>query len=85
VDTVVVCGIVTNVCVLFTALDAIQNDFRSGIVSDACACHNPALHEMTLGLYDKFILAPLFCIMTASEITEELERFQAAGITDVAS
>ena len=82
VDTVAVCGIVTNVCVLLTALDAIQNDFRSVIVSDACACHKPALHEMTLGLYDKFILAPLFRIMPASEITEELERFQAAGITD---
>jgi nicotinamidase/pyrazinamidase len=84
-DTVAVCGIVTNVCVLLTALDAIQNDFRSVIVSDACACHKPALHEMTLGLYDKFILAPLFRIMTASEITEELERFQAAGIADVAA
>jgi nicotinamidase/pyrazinamidase len=80
VDTVVVCGIVTNVCVLLTALDAIQNDFRSVIVSDACACHKSSLHETTLGLYDKLILAPLFRIMTASEITKELKQFQAKGI-----
>jgi len=84
VDTVAVCGIVTNVCVLFTALDAIQNDFRSIIVSDACACHKPSVHEMTLSLYEKFILAPLFRIMTASEITEELEESRQAGLAGVA-
>ncbi|MBI4963519.1 MAG: cysteine hydrolase [Desulfomonile tiedjei] len=70
--TVAVCGIVTNVCVLLTALDAVQNDFNSIIVSDACACHKPAIHETTLQLYDKFLLAPIFRVMTVSELTSEL-------------
>ncbi len=74
VDTVVVCGIVTNVCVLLTALDAIQNDFRSVIVSGSCVCHKSSLHKTTLGLYDKFVPAPLFRIMTASEIKAELPQ-----------
>ncbi|HMK34851.1 MAG TPA: isochorismatase family cysteine hydrolase [Desulfomonilaceae bacterium] len=74
VDTVVVCGIVTNVCVLLTAMDAIQNDFRTVIVADACACHKPAIHEATLQLFRGFVLAPLFRIMTADEMIHELEQ-----------
>jgi len=74
VHTVAVCGIVTNVCVLLTAMDAVQNDFNSIIVSDACACHKPAVHEATLQLYDKFLLAPMFRILTVSEMTKELEE-----------
>lgn len=75
VRTVVVCGIVTNVCVLFTAMDAVQNDFSSVIVSDACACHKPELHQMTLQGYDRFVLSPLFRIMNVAEISAELETF----------
>ncbi len=71
VHTVAVCGIMTNVCVLLTALDAVQNDFRSVIVSDASACHKAELHERTLQCYDKFALAPLFRIMTSSEVIAE--------------
>lgn len=73
VHTVAVCGIVTNVCVLLTAMDAVQNDFNAVIVADACACHKPELHEMTLQCYDKFVLAPIFRIMKVAEISAELE------------
>jgi len=72
-ETVVVCGIVTNVCVLLTAMDAIQNDFKAVIIRDACACHKPEIHEMTLGLYDPLILYPLIRIMTADEMVTELD------------
>ncbi|MBI5249297.1 MAG: cysteine hydrolase, partial [Desulfomonile tiedjei] len=72
VDTVAVCGIVTNVCVLLTALDAVQNDFSSIIVSDASACHKPSIHEATLESYRKLILTPIFRIMSASEVVSEL-------------
>jgi nicotinamidase/pyrazinamidase len=73
VDTVAVCGIVTNVCVLLTAFDAVQNDFNSIIVADACACHKQSIHENTLESYGKFILAPIFRIMSASEVVKELK------------
>jgi isochorismate hydrolase len=63
---------VTNVCVLITALDALQNDFRSIIVSDASACFKPELHEMTLESYKYLPLDPLFRIMTAAEVAGEL-------------
>lgn len=74
IHTVGVCGITTNVCVLLTAMDAVQNDFNSIIVSDACACHKPEIHQTTLQLYDKLLLAPMFRILTASELTQELEN-----------
>ena len=76
IHTVVVCGIVTNVCVLLTVMDAIQNDFRAVMVSDACACHKPEIHEMTLQSYSNLILFPLIRVMTASEIANEIAEQQ---------
>ncbi len=74
VHTIAVCGIVTNVCVLLTAMDAIQNDFRAIIVSDACACHRHDLHEATLKLYESFLLLGLFRIMTSAEVKDEIAK-----------
>lgn len=74
VDTVMVCGIMTNVCVLLTALDAIQNDFKSVIISDASACHKREAHDMTLKLYDQFALFPLFRILSSNEIISEISQ-----------
>jgi nicotinamidase/pyrazinamidase len=79
VDTVLVCGIMTHVCVLLSAMDALQHDFRTVIVSDASACYKPELHELTLQLYDKFVLLPLFRIMTVNEVVAELEAAWNAG------
>lgn len=78
VDTVAVCGIVTNVCVLLTALDAIQNDFYSVIISDACAAHKPEIHQMTLQLYETFKVLGLFRIVTSDGIMSELESASKA-------
>jgi len=74
IETVAVCGIMTNVCVLLTALDAIQNDFKTVIVSDASACYKPELHETTLKIYENSALNPLFRIMSASEMISEIEK-----------
>jgi len=72
VETVYVCGIVTNVCVLLTAIDAIQNDFNAVIVSDACACHKPEIHQATLEVYESFAELGFIRFMTVAEVTEEL-------------
>lgn len=71
VDTVAVCGIVTNVCVLLTAFDAVQNDFHAILVSDACACHSRELHESTLKNYEKMVLTPIFRVMNSAQLLEE--------------
>lgn len=73
IETIVVCGIVTNVCVLLTAFDGIQNDFKSIIVSDGSTSYDDSIHEMTLKIYDKFALEPLFRVLPTDRIIEELE------------
>jgi len=70
IDTVAVCGIVTNVCVLLTAFDAVQNDFHAILVSDACACHSRDLHESTLRNYEKMLLTPIFRVMTSAQLID---------------
>jgi ureidoacrylate peracid hydrolase len=48
VDTVVVCGVTTNVCVDSTVRDAFARDLRVVVVADACASTHPALHDASL-------------------------------------
>ncbi|MGO8881013.1 MAG: cysteine hydrolase family protein [Desulfomonilaceae bacterium] len=72
ITTVVVCGIMTNVCVLLTALDALQNDFNTVIVTDASACYKAELHEATLKVYENLPLFPLFRLMPTDEVIAEM-------------
>lgn len=74
VDTVAVAGITTNVCVLMTALDAVQNDIRAVIVSDACACHKQAIHDSVISIYGNTLMVPLLRTLFASELIAELEN-----------
>jgi ureidoacrylate peracid hydrolase len=48
VDTVVVCGVTTNVCVEATARDAFARDLRVVVARDACASTHPDLHHASL-------------------------------------
>ncbi len=65
VDTVAVTGIMTQVCVLATALDALANDFRSVIVEDCCASATEEMHRNCLDLYRKTPVFPLLQVLTA--------------------
>lgn len=48
VDTVIVCGVTTNICVESTVRDAFFRDIRVVVPSDATAAVTPALHEGAL-------------------------------------
>lgn len=74
VNTVAVAGITTNFCVLMTALDAVQNDIRAIIVTDASACHKQSVHDNVLGLFGNTPMFPLLRTLSATEIIDELER-----------
>ncbi len=80
VDTAAIAGISTNVCVLMTALDAVQNDFRSVIVSDACACHDQAVHDNVISMYANTLMVPLLRILSASELLSELKAHYAPSV-----
>ena len=48
VDTVIVCGVTTNICVESTVRDAFFRDIRCVIPADGTAAVTPALHEGAL-------------------------------------
>ena len=68
VDTVLVTGISTHVCVLTTALDAVSHDFRAIIVEDATAAYRPEMHRAVLELYRRGPLEPLLEVRPSDEI-----------------
>lgn len=73
-DTAVVTGIATFGCVLTTALDAVQNDFRAIILEDCCTAAPLELHEDIIRVYKKVPLYPLLRIMKLDEFLDELAK-----------
>lgn len=48
IETIVVCGIVTNGGVATTTRDAHVRDFHTIVLSDGCAGHSPQVHDTTI-------------------------------------
>ena len=63
VDTIVVTGITTQMCVLLTAMDGICLDFKVIILEDCATAHKREVHDSVLNLYRKSSLDPLLRIM----------------------
>ena len=54
-DTLIICGVATNVCVESTARDSMMMNYRTLIVEDACAANSVNAHETSLNsLYLNF-------------------------------
>ena len=51
IDTLLICGTVTNVCVESSARDAAELGYRVTLISDACSGHANGLHEATLNTF----------------------------------
>lgn len=68
-DTVVVTGVWTNVCVRSTAADALANAYKVITISDCCASKTPAMHEH--GLVDLSIFTK---VLTLDEYISAWER-----------
>jgi ureidoacrylate peracid hydrolase len=55
IDTLIFCGVATNVCVESTARDAMMMNYRTVIIEDACAASATEAHEVSLNsLYLNF-------------------------------
>jgi nicotinamidase/pyrazinamidase len=83
VDTIVVTGITTEVCVLMTVVDGLSHDFSAILLEDCCASRSKEFHQGCLSLYRDFALYPLLRIMTLNEFIKEVssqERVQ--GVQD---
>lgn len=71
VDTVVVAGIATHICVLMTLLDAVASDFYAVLLKDCSAATSLEIHENTIKSYENCPLVPLMRIMDSGAFMEE--------------
>ena len=75
VDTVIVCGVTTNICVESTVRDAFFRDIRCVVPADGTAAVTPALHE---GALEDFRYG-FGQVGTVDEIVEALAALPAAA------
>jgi len=55
IDTVLVCGLITSVCVQHSAFGVFEAGYRTLLVTDACADRSRARHEAALALYGDYM------------------------------
>ena len=72
VDTIIVTGITTEVCVLTTVMDGLSHDFSVILLEDCSASRSKEFHQGCLDLYRDFALYPLLRIMTLEEFLKEV-------------
>ena len=76
VDTIVVTGMTTEVCVLMTVMDGLSHDFSAVILEDCTASRNKEFQQGCLSLYRDFALDPLLRIMTLEEFLKEVSSLK---------
>lgn len=70
VDMVVLAGVVTHVCIRYTAVDAYQHDYRAAVASECVDSYDRVQHASTLDHLKWAIAKP----MTSAEIIAALEE-----------
>jgi nicotinamidase-related amidase len=77
VDTIVVTGTVTQICVEDTARGAFHEGFQTVVVSDAVSSFDPELHRATL----RNIEMKFGRVLTTDQLLAELEGAQRSAVT----
>lgn len=72
VNTVVITGINTHVCVFTTAMDSICNDFYTVVLEDCSASRDRGAHQGGIELLRKSRLDPLLRVMSSEEFLKEV-------------
>ncbi len=72
VDTIIVTGMTTEVCVLMTAMDGLSHDFSVILLEDCSASRSREFHQGCLSLYRDSALYPLLRVMTLDEFVKEV-------------
>lgn len=73
ITTLVIGGVVTNVCVETTARDASDLGYGVILVDDACAAHSPEIHEATLLSFQ----GPFGRVRTTDDVVALIEQATA--------
>jgi ureidoacrylate peracid hydrolase len=59
VDELVICGVVTNICVETTVRSAFMRDYPVTLLADCCAAKTRRLHELSLEVLSSYALADI--------------------------
>src|SRR5215469_14019928 len=59
VTDLMICGVVTNICVETTARSAFMRDFPVTLIEDACAANTRRLHELSIEVLSSYELAEI--------------------------
>jgi ureidoacrylate peracid hydrolase len=70
VDDLVVCGVVTNLCVETTIRSAFMRDFPVTLLADCCAAQTRRLHELSLEVLSSYRLARIESITASFDLAE---------------
>ncbi|KAL3929078.1 MAG: hypothetical protein SGARI_004858 [Bacillariaceae sp.] len=74
IDTVLVCGLITSVCVQHSAFGIFEAGYRTLLVTDACADRGKARHEAALALYGDY----MYELITSDDLEKEEDGLIAA-------
>lgn len=66
IDTVLVCGLITSVCVQHSAFSIFEAGFRTLLVTDACGDRGRARHDAALALYGNY----MYELVTADDLDD---------------
>ena len=70
IDTVLVCGLITSVCVQHSAFGVFEAGYRTILATDACADRGRARHEAALTLYGDY----MYEMRSVNSLKVELEK-----------
>ena len=79
VDDLVVCGVVTNLCVETTIRSAFMRDFPVTLLADCCAAQTRRLHELSLEVLSSYRLARIESITAGFDLAEAPPPAPALG------
>jgi ureidoacrylate peracid hydrolase len=68
VAELVLCGVVTNICVETTVRSAFMRDFPVTLLADCCAARTRRLHELSLEVLSSYQLADLASITVGYDV-----------------
>jgi nicotinamidase-related amidase len=71
IDTVLVCGLITSVCVQHSAFGIFEAGYRTLLVTDACADRGKARHDAALALYGDY----MYELLTVEDLCQPKNPF----------
>jgi ureidoacrylate peracid hydrolase len=68
VDELVICGVITNICVESTVRSAFMRDFPVTLLADCCAAKTRRLHELSLEVLSSYALADIASVTAGFDV-----------------